>query len=304
MDRPERGNDKDAPGCTVTSSITSGAQNSVIMRDYASNGMTPSVGVDWGSTMTDSDDVSLPRYTLSDDGDFLRLRWAAGVMMQAEDIHSTIAAVTAASPGGKRPLLVHIGLVERITPGAKQLLIEDTCSTRTAIVGVDEVSRVLTAFNYRSATPSRYFTKESDAIAWLLAETNPGADPDSLSGIADPFAAKMRGEVLWIEFKTGTDVTNAVAAALEGRLNQLSPTVCPPMLIRLNHLVPLTEEALHSLATRLDIAALAIVGAEPGDPIITAYYKQQHHPPYPTKHFATAHDAQEWLNNCFRQGPR
>jgi hypothetical protein len=78
---------------------------------------------------------SLPRYTLSDEGDFLRLRWAPGVTMEADDIRSTIAAVTAASPQGKRPLLVHIGPLERITPEAKQLLIDDTCSTRTAVVG-------------------------------------------------------------------------------------------------------------------------------------------------------------------------
>lgn len=108
------------------------------------------------------------RYTLSDHGTFLRLRWVAAVTVHAEDIHSTIAAVTAASPEGERPLLVHIGLVGRITPEAKELLIDDTCSSRTAVVGVDEVSRVLTAFNYKSATLSRYFTTEAEAVAWLL----------------------------------------------------------------------------------------------------------------------------------------
>jgi hypothetical protein len=120
---------------------------------------------------------SEPRYILSDDGTFLRLRWAAGVTMHVEDVHSTIAAVTAASPQGKRPLLVHIGLVGRITPEAKKLLIDDTCSSRTAVVGVDEVSRVLTAFNYKSATLSRYFTTETEAVAWLLEDTDGEASP-------------------------------------------------------------------------------------------------------------------------------
>lgn len=113
------------------------------------------------------------RYTLKDDGNFLRLQWTPGVTIEAEDIHSTIAAVTAASPQGKRPLLVHIGPLERITPDARQLLLDDTCSARTAVVGVDDVGRVITAFNYKSATPSRYFVKESDAIAWLTAATHP-----------------------------------------------------------------------------------------------------------------------------------
>ncbi|WP_411374129.1 hypothetical protein ACLH0K_13830 [Arthrobacter sp. MPF02] len=112
--------------------------------------------------------VPSPRYTLSDDGDFLRLEWTPGVMIEADDIRSTIAAVNAASPHGRRPLLVQIGPLEWISQEAKQLLIDDTCSIRTAVVGVDDVGRVITAFNYRSATPSRYFTQESDAIAWLL----------------------------------------------------------------------------------------------------------------------------------------
>lgn len=123
--------------------------------------------------MSGSKQLSLPRYTLKDAGDFLRLQWTPGVTIEAEDIHSTIAAVTAASPRGKRPLLVHIGPLERITPDARQLLLDDTCSARTAVVGVDDVGRVTTAFNYKSATLSRYFAEESDAIAWLTEATHP-----------------------------------------------------------------------------------------------------------------------------------
>lgn len=247
--------------------------------------------------MAGPDEVSIPRYTLSDDGDLLCLRWAPGVTMQAEDVRSTIAAVTAASPSGKRPLLVHIGLVERITAEAKQLLMDDTCSARTAVVGVDEVGRVLTAFNYRSATPSRYFTDESDAIAWLTGDTGVGG-----AARPEPFTAEMRGEVLWLECEADTDVDDTVASAVVSRVTQLSPSVCPPMLIHLNHLISLTEDALRILASGLDIAALAVVGTEAGDPIITAYYKQQHDPPYPTRHFTTTGDAETWLKDCFRRG--
>lgn len=118
--------------------------------------------------------VSSSRYTLSDKGDFLRLQWTPGVTIEADDIHSTIAAVTAASPQGKRPLLVHIGPLEMITSEARQLLIDDTCSARTAVVGVDDVGRVITAFNYRSATLSRYFEQEAEAIAWLTEDIDPG----------------------------------------------------------------------------------------------------------------------------------
>lgn len=107
------------------------------------------------------------RYRLTDDGAYLRLRWRPGIRLVADDVHATMAAVTAASPHGRRPLLVDLGPLDGITAEARDLLIEDTCSLRTGVIGVDEVTRVITAFNYRSVTPSRYFTDEAEAIAWV-----------------------------------------------------------------------------------------------------------------------------------------
>jgi hypothetical protein len=234
-----------------------------------------------------------PRYVLSDCGDFLRLRWAPGVTMDVEDVRSSIAAVTAASVSGKRPLLVHIDLVHEITPEAKQLLIGETSTTRTAVVGVDEIGKVLTAFNYRAVTPSRYFDDEAEAISWLLH----GTEPDDDSWAAEHFTAEMRERVLWILCKSSTEVDNTVAAAIVQQTLQLSAGIRPPVLIRLDYLISITDEALHTLASELDIAAMAIVEAEPEDAVITAYYKQHYHPPYPTKHFAVISDAERWLSN-------
>jgi hypothetical protein len=244
--------------------------------------------------MMEGQGPSLSRYEFSDDQAFLRIRWAPGAIIDAEDIKSTIAAVTAASPHGKRPLLVHIGTVEQITAEAKQLLIEDTCSTRTAVVGVDEVGRVITAFNYRSATASQYFLDEDEAIAWLMEKPGPVGVPAS----TDPFTAELRGGVLWIHCDSSTDVDTSVITAIIDRTVELSPTVRPPMLIRLNHLISITDEALDTLAAELKVTALAVVGAEAEDAVITAYYKQRHSPPYPTQHFTTVSDAQHWLINC------
>ena len=87
--------------------------------------------------------------------------------MYGRDIRSTIGAVDAVSLMGKQPLLVHIGSVNRITPLARQLLIDDTCSARTAVLGIDPIAMVITAFAYNSATLTKYFTSETEAIAWL-----------------------------------------------------------------------------------------------------------------------------------------
>lgn len=110
------------------------------------------------------------RFALTDEGDFLRLCWNPGIVMGLSDVRSSVAAVEAMSPSCKRPLLVHIELVDGISAPARDLLLEETCSSRTAVLGKDEVARVMTAFNYRAATPSRYFNDEELAIAWLTSE--------------------------------------------------------------------------------------------------------------------------------------
>jgi hypothetical protein len=116
-----------------------------------------------------------PRFILTDEGDFLRLCWNAGIVMELSDVEASVSAVQAMSPSCRRPLLVHIHLVDGISAAARDLLLEETCSSRTAILGMDEVARVLTAFNYRAATPSRYFTDEDQAIGWLTSDVRAAA---------------------------------------------------------------------------------------------------------------------------------
>lgn len=235
-----------------------------------------------------------PRYTLTDDGAFLRLEWAARVTIGAEDVLSTMAAVTAASHGCKRPLLVDIGLVEAITLEARHLLIEDTCSSRTGVVGADEVSKVLTAFNYRSVTPSRYFSTEAEAIEWLTGRAD-GGESTSREAAREPFRAWLEDGVVMVEWDAGMSVNAAVAEALVAAVGALTPADRRPMLALNNDMVSLTQEALEVFATRLDVSALAIVGAE-GDRVIASYYKQLHSPPYPTRYFETAPRARLWLD--------
>ncbi|MDQ0736226.1 DUF7793 family protein [Arthrobacter agilis] len=234
------------------------------------------------------------RYTLTDDGAFLRLRWAAGVTIEADDVRATTAAVTAASPTGRRPLLVNIGLVDAITRDARRLLIEDTCSLRTGVVGVDEVGKVLTAFNYRSATPSRYFTAEAEAIAWLTGTAEGGETTSRQAVDPDPFRARMEDGLLVVEWDRGTSVTTEAAESVVTAAAALNPSRRPPMLALNNNMVSLTREALQVFAERLDVSALAIVGVE-GDRMIAAYYKQLHTPPYPTRFFDSAAEARLWL---------
>lgn len=111
------------------------------------------------------------RFELTDEGDFLRLCWNPGIVMELRDVQASVTAVEAVSPECQRPLLVHIDLVDGISAPARDLLLEETCSSRTAVIGTDEVARVMTAFNYRAATPSQYFTDEVQAIEWLTSDS-------------------------------------------------------------------------------------------------------------------------------------
>lgn len=121
------------------------------------------------------------RFELIDEGDYLRLSWTPFITLQLEDVQASVAAVEAASTGGKRPLLVHMNLTDAITAEAREFLLQETCSSRTAVLGKDEVTRVVTAFNYRAVTPSRYFTNESEAISWLTVD-NPSAEGSAGQG--------------------------------------------------------------------------------------------------------------------------
>jgi hypothetical protein len=87
------------------------------------------------------------------------------------DVRTAITAVNAMSITGKRPLLVNVGFIERVTLAARQLLLEDTCPMQIAILGHDVVSMVITAFAYMSATPTRYFTDEAAALEWFSSPT-------------------------------------------------------------------------------------------------------------------------------------
>jgi hypothetical protein len=98
------------------------------------------------------------RFVLTVEREVNRRRWAPGVTMFGRDVRATIGAVNAVNPvfgAGKRPSLVHIGPVERITLSARQPLIDGTCSTWTAVLSADCFSKVITAFTYTSALTVR-----------------------------------------------------------------------------------------------------------------------------------------------------
>ena len=55
-------------------------------------------------------------------------------------------------------------------------------------------------------------------------------------------------------------VTNEEAVSLTERVDVLCPDGCTPMLVELNAMVSLSRAALQTFATRVNVAAMALVG--------------------------------------------
>ncbi|MBE0011764.1 hypothetical protein DXT87_18665 [Arthrobacter sp. AET 35A] len=99
-------------------------------------------------------------------------------------------------------------------------------------------------------------------------------------------------QVNWDE---GLTATERDASELLESLAELSPSLCPPMLVRLNNMVSLRRSALGAFASKLNVAALALVGPTAVDRTITTFFKEVDQPPYPTRYFENAVDAERRL---------
>ncbi|MFJ6001856.1 hypothetical protein [Arthrobacter sp. NPDC092385] len=236
------------------------------------------------------------RYLLEDAGDYVCLQWCSGITVESADVASATEAVTAISPNGPRPLLVRIGLIDHITADAKQLLVRDRCSSRIAIIGTDDIGRILTAFTHRSVTPTRYFTNDEEATDWLHDDTreHPSIFGESY-GVHNAFTSDMCDGVLWVTWVQAFHITDAIAENIVLRAEFMNPTSCPPMLLNLHEVMSATDRAMEILANGLNIAALAVISADPRGRTLIAYYKQRAHPPYATRFFSTVEEAEQWL---------
>ncbi|KQO00932.1 hypothetical protein ASF21_11615 [Arthrobacter sp. Leaf234] len=236
------------------------------------------------------------RYALEDAGDHLRLRWSADITVDSADVASVSAEITVASPEGPRPLLMYVSLVGGITAEAKQLLIRNTRCSRIAIVGIDDIGRILTAFTHRSVTPTGYFTDDTAAREWLLDDTHehPSIFGESY-GVQHAFVSEMRGGVLWVRWTQAFHITEKIAENLLARAEFMNPTTCPPLLLELHEMLSASEGAMKILADGLNITALAVVSADPSGRTLTSFYRQRARPPYKTSYFTTAEEARHWL---------
>ncbi|MEG9247099.1 STAS/SEC14 domain-containing protein [Arthrobacter sp. Soc17.1.1.1] len=101
------------------------------------------------------------------DKGILRLRWNRGVEITHAAAVAAARALAEFHGPTHLPLLVHMHGISGITPEARVGMASYRGFTRVALVGADAVDEVMSGFSHRSPTVTRYFTSETEALAWL-----------------------------------------------------------------------------------------------------------------------------------------
>ncbi len=126
--------------------------------------------------MDGDDSTPDPGFTLSSiSSGILRLRWQRGRRITGADVVEAMAAVDVVNCGQDRPLLIHMAGVVVPTREARQQFARRCTASRIALLGRSAVDRVgasivpipgLRGF----PVPTRFFTSEAKAVAWLLSD--------------------------------------------------------------------------------------------------------------------------------------
>jgi hypothetical protein len=115
----------------------------------------------------------------------VRLRWIPGLRITGSLAAAAMAAVDQLNDGCSRPLLVEMHGTETPTREARKRFSERCTATRIALLGASAVDRVRASLAPEPGrvgypVPTRFFTSETTAVAWLLEAPSPasGSAPD------------------------------------------------------------------------------------------------------------------------------
>ncbi|WP_208740404.1 hypothetical protein [Arthrobacter agilis] len=113
--------------------------------------------------------------------DLQHLEWIERACITPEDAYSVLAASRRLSRGRPYAILVDMTNIVALPPGARAVFNAESLVVAAALLGDGPMDEVLAAGACRAIHPTRYFTSEASALAWLrafLVETDlPFADP-------------------------------------------------------------------------------------------------------------------------------
>lgn len=107
--------------------------------------------------------------TLDTDG-ILRLKWPRGAVITTHDAERAMLRVNELCGEARHPMLVDMATTAEVSRGARAVFGSPCQASRIALLGSSPVDRVLANFILGINTlpcPTRFFTSEQDALAWL-----------------------------------------------------------------------------------------------------------------------------------------
>ncbi|MET3904556.1 STAS/SEC14 domain-containing protein [Paenarthrobacter sp. 4246] len=109
--------------------------------------------------------------------DVMFLVWNSGVRIEAANARAAVEAVNDLAAGSRYPLLVTMAETAHLSRAARDVFVEPCAASRIALLGNNPVDRMLADYQLavqEPPCPTRFFTSESEAIAWLrLGRTAP-----------------------------------------------------------------------------------------------------------------------------------
>ncbi len=119
-----------------------------------------------GDPVVGNGDYSL---RIGDDG-VVRLTWASGVDISESAAQSAMTEVNRICAGVERPMLVNMATTASVSRAARGVFAQRCSANIIALLGRSPVDRVIANFVLgisKLPAPTKYFTVEADALAWL-----------------------------------------------------------------------------------------------------------------------------------------
>lgn len=114
--------------------------------------------------------------SLSFDGTgVLRLVWERGVDIDEARAEAAMVRVNEAAGERRVPLLIDMATTSSVSRGARSVFARPCAASAIALLGASAVDRVLANFFlgvYKAPCPTRFFTAEDSARAWLAEAAN------------------------------------------------------------------------------------------------------------------------------------
>ncbi|MGI5133036.1 hypothetical protein ACQEVB_39985 [Pseudonocardia sp. CA-107938] len=101
---------------------------------------------------------------------YVRLSWDRNLRITGEMARGAMALVDATNAGRERPLLVDMAGTAALTRDARMTFSRRCSASRIALLGSSPVDRVIANFALGVSgvpVPTKFFTSESLAVAWL-----------------------------------------------------------------------------------------------------------------------------------------